>query len=85
MTGVAKGTATITASYGGFNATGTANVDDAVLQSLTLSHTNPSLAKGLTLNLTVTGNYSNGTSTAIPVSDAVSLYVSRRCRLVVNL
>ncbi|MGV3624778.1 MAG: beta strand repeat-containing protein [Archangium sp.] len=58
--GVTMGTATITATRGGFTATTTVTTTTATLMSIELSPTTLSIARGLTRQLTVSGRYSNG-------------------------
>jgi uncharacterized protein YjdB len=62
LTGVALGTATISATLSGVTGSTDATVTDAVLTSITVTPTNPSLAKGTALQLTATGTYSDGTN-----------------------
>lgn len=56
---VTMGTATITAARGGVTATATINTTTATLTSIAIDPTTPSIAKGLTRQLSVNGRYSN--------------------------
>jgi trimeric autotransporter adhesin len=62
---LAAGSATLSASFGGFNATAPLTVTSAVLQSLTVMPASGSLAAGLTTQVTVTGNYSDGSTATL--------------------
>jgi hypothetical protein len=61
-TTVAVGTTTITASVGGGSATTTLTVAPAVILSLAISPTNPSIGLGTTVQFTATGTYSDGST-----------------------
>jgi trimeric autotransporter adhesin len=67
VTGVAVGSATVTASSGGVtSAPATITVNAAALVSVAITPTSPiTLAKGRTQQLTATGTYSDGTKAAI--------------------
>jgi trimeric autotransporter adhesin len=56
------GPVTITASLNGVNGTLALNVSSAVLQSITVTAPNSSFALGFNLQLTATGNYSDGST-----------------------
>jgi len=59
VTGVAPGTATITAASGGISGSTTVTVTPATLQSIAVTPANPSIAKGSTQQFTATGTYSD--------------------------
>jgi len=59
---VAIGTSTISATLDGVPGSTEMNVTAAVLQSITVSPSNPSLLSLLSTNFTATGNYSDGTT-----------------------
>ena len=62
-TALATGTTAITATLGGVTSPGdTLTVTAAALQSIALSPTNPTVAKGLTQQFTATGTYSDGST-----------------------
>ena len=62
-TALATGTTVITATLGGVTSPGdTLTVTAAALQSIALSPTNPTVAKGLTQQFTATGTYSDGST-----------------------
>ena len=61
-TGGPSGTTIVHGSFGGFEATATLTVTPAVLQSLTVAPEAPSVPAGLTVQLTATGHYDDGTS-----------------------
>ncbi len=61
--GVLQGVATITATFGTITGNTTLTITPAVLTSIVVS--NPSIANGLTQQLTATGVYSDGTTAAI--------------------
>ena len=65
LTSVAVGTTTIQASLAGVSQTTQINVNAAILQSITISSTNPSISAGLTTNFTATGTYSDGSTKLI--------------------
>lgn len=58
-TAVAAGTSTITATVGSISGNTLMTVSAVTLQSIAVTPTNPSLAKGFTLQLTATGTYSD--------------------------
>jgi hypothetical protein len=58
-TGVATGTSTITAALGGITGSIVLTVTAAVLQSIAVTPANPSVAAGLTEQLTAVGTYSD--------------------------
>jgi uncharacterized protein YjdB len=64
VSGQAAGTPTITATQGGVHGTTTVTVSAATvtLSSITISPSNPTIAKGTTVQLTATGNFSDGTT-----------------------
>ncbi len=62
VTGTGAGSATITATLGGVSGTTTVTVTAAVLTSIAVSPTNPSIAQGTSLQLTATGTFSDGTT-----------------------
>src|SRR5256885_1754179 len=57
-----KGTSTIGAAYKGVTGTTTLTVTDAVLVSIQVTPTNPSIANGTTQQFTATGLYSDGST-----------------------
>ncbi|HET9553899.1 MAG TPA: Ig-like domain-containing protein, partial [Anaeromyxobacteraceae bacterium] len=59
-TGVAQGTANLTASYGGFSGACALTVTAVALQSIAVTPANPSLVEGFTQQLTATGTYTDG-------------------------
>ena len=61
-TGVAQGAATITATFGGVQGSASVTVTAATLSSITVTPPAPSLADGTALQLTATGNLSDGTT-----------------------
>ncbi len=61
-TGVAQGTATITATSGTINGSAPLTVSAAVLTSISVSPASPSIAAGTTQQFTATGNYSDGST-----------------------
>ncbi|MDW8283104.1 MAG: Ig-like domain-containing protein [Myxococcales bacterium] len=61
-TGVAKGTAMISATLGGLTATTRLTVTDAALVHIEISPANATMAKGTTQQLVATGTYSDATS-----------------------
>ncbi|HEY3452104.1 MAG TPA: Ig-like domain-containing protein [Myxococcales bacterium] len=60
VTGVKPGQVTITAAYGGKQATATVVVTQATLLSITLDPLDPTIAKGTKLQMHATGKYSDG-------------------------
>jgi len=60
LTGLVKGTATITATVDGVTGTTTAMVTDATLTAIQVTPTNPIVAAGTTIQLTATGVFSDG-------------------------
>ena len=78
VTAVAAGTATISAASGSITGSTTATVTPATLQSIAVTPSNPSIAKGTTQQLTATGTYSDSTTQDITsqvtwASDTVSV------------
>jgi uncharacterized protein YjdB len=61
LTGVGTGNSAITGSFGGMQGSATVTVTDANLISITVLP-DPSIAKGTTVQLTATGNFSDGTT-----------------------
>jgi uncharacterized protein YjdB len=61
-TGVAAGTTTITATSGSVSGSTTLTVTAATLVSISVTPTNPSIAKGTTRQFTATGTYSDSTT-----------------------
>ncbi len=61
VTGVGVGSATITADLNGIQGTATVTVTAAVLQSITILPSNPTVAVGNTVQLSAIGNFSDGT------------------------
>ena len=61
VTGVAVGNSTITGSFGGIQGSATVTVTAATLISITITP-DLSIAKGTTVELTATGNFSDGTT-----------------------
>ncbi|MCB0404620.1 MAG: Ig-like domain-containing protein [Bdellovibrionales bacterium] len=72
LTGVTAGSATITASYQGFSATRAATVTQTVLQSLSLSPTNPTIDEGETISMVATGHYSDGSTANVTANTSWS-------------
>lgn len=62
VTGLAAGSATLTAASGATSAQAQVSVTAATLTALTITPASPSLAKGATRQLTAMGAYSDGTS-----------------------
>ena len=62
VSAAAQGTVTVTANLSGKSAIVAVQVTPAVLQSLTISPSSPSVAEGRTINLTATGHYSDGSN-----------------------
>jgi trimeric autotransporter adhesin len=58
--GASVGATTITASFGGVSGTTTFTVTNASLKSITVVPVNPMIARGTTVQLTATGNFSDG-------------------------
>ena len=61
-TGVAVGTSTISASSNGISGSTVLTVTAAVLQSIAVAPVDPSVAKGLTVQFTATGTYSDSST-----------------------
>ncbi|WP_434930268.1 ice-binding family protein [Shewanella sp. HL-SH5] len=66
--GIAVGSSIITATFETLSATSLLTVTDAALVSITVMPTNPSIAKGLSQQLTATGTYSDATTVNITTS-----------------
>jgi uncharacterized protein YjdB len=66
--GVAIGSALITASLGSEETTTELTITDATLNSLAITPANPSIANGLTKQFMATGTYSDGTSPDVTAS-----------------
>jgi hypothetical protein len=62
VTATGVGSATITATYAGVSGTTTVTVTAAVLTSITITPSNPSIANGATIQLTAMGTYSDGST-----------------------
>ena len=62
VTGLGAGNTSITATLSGIQGSTTITVTAAVLTSITITPPSPSIAKGTSLQLTATGNYSDGTT-----------------------
>ncbi len=62
VTGLAVGTALITATFNGVQGATTATVTSAILASITIDPADPSIANGTSVQLTATGNFSDGTT-----------------------
>ena len=62
VTGTSVGSATITATQGGVSGATTVTVTPAVLTSIVVTPTGPSIAKGTSVQLTATGTLSDGTT-----------------------
>ena len=62
VTGASVGSTTITATQGGVSATTTVTVTSATLTSITITPANSSIAAGSGVQLTATGNFSDGTT-----------------------
>src|SRR5207245_9684896 len=61
-TSVAAGTTTITATLGGVSGSTTLTVTAAILSTITVTPTTPSIANGTTRQFTATGTYSDSTT-----------------------
>ena len=61
-TPIAAGVTTITATSGSVSGSTTLTVTNAVLTSITVSPTSPSIAKGTTVQLTATGHYADNST-----------------------
>lgn len=61
VTGVAAGGAQISAVYQGVTGTDGVSIQSATLSSISISPSNPAIGKSKTLQLTATGNFSDGT------------------------
>jgi hypothetical protein len=66
--GIAVGSSLITATFETLSTTSLLTVTDAILTSIAVTPVNPSIAKGLTQQLTAMGTYSDGTSNDITSS-----------------
>lgn len=66
--GVGAGNATITASASGLTGTSAVVVSAATLKSIAVTPTNPSIGVGVTLKLTATGTFSDGTVADVTAS-----------------
>lgn len=62
LTGLQLGNTNVTAMYGSLTDTTDVTIINATLNSVAITPSNPSVAKGLTQQLTVTGTYSDGSS-----------------------
>ncbi|HTR63122.1 MAG TPA: Ig-like domain-containing protein [Candidatus Binataceae bacterium] len=62
VTGVASGTSNVSATLGAVSGSASVTVSSAVLSSITITPANPSVAKGLELQLTAIGTFSDGSS-----------------------
>jgi hypothetical protein len=62
VTGSAPGTTTVGAGYGFIIGTTTVTITDSVLVAITISPTNPAVARDSTIQLTATGMFSDGTT-----------------------
>jgi trimeric autotransporter adhesin len=62
VTGTAVGSTVITATLNGIQGSTTVTVTSAVLTSITITPPNPSIAKGTTVQLIATGNYTDGST-----------------------
>ena len=62
VTGIAAGTATITATSGDKSGSTTVTVTHGTLQSISVTPANPSIAKGTTKQFTATGTYSDNST-----------------------
>ena len=62
VTGVASGTATVTAVFGGVVGTSTVNTTGATLTSITVTPSSPGISVGGTLQFTATGQFNDGSS-----------------------
>ncbi|HJW72844.1 MAG TPA: Ig-like domain-containing protein [Geothrix sp.] len=67
-TGLAAGSTTITAAFGGATATTTLAVSGATLTSIQITPSNPSVAQGSSRTLTATGTYSDGSTANLTTS-----------------
>lgn len=59
------GSTTVVANFGGYSDTASVTVTNPVLNTITVSPGNPSIAKGLTQTMIATGHYSDGSSVDI--------------------
>ena len=62
VTGAGVGNTTITGSFAGIQGSATATVTAATLTSIAVTPTNPSIAKGTTVQLTATGTFTDGST-----------------------
>lgn len=62
VTALAVGSTTITAAQGSVSGTTSVTITSPTMSSITISPPGPSLAKGTSLQLTATGNYSDGST-----------------------
>jgi hypothetical protein len=62
VTGLGAGTASITATLNGIGGSTTVTLTAATLTSITIAPPDPSIANGTTVQLTATGNFSDGTT-----------------------
>ena len=62
VTGINLGTTTIMATLNGIQGSATVTVSAAILKTITVGPPDPSIAKGTTVQLTATGNFSDGTT-----------------------
>jgi len=65
LTALQVGNTTVVGNFGGFSDTAAVTVTNPVLNSITVSPVNPSIAKGLTQAMVATGHYSDGSSVNI--------------------
>jgi 6-phosphogluconolactonase (cycloisomerase 2 family) len=68
VTGLAAGTANITAKLNGVEGSSTVTVTNATLTSITVDPANSSIAKGTTVQLAAIGHFSNGTTQVLTKS-----------------
>ncbi|MBM7867880.1 hypothetical protein GTO89_09680 [Heliobacterium gestii] len=72
VAGVQMGTVTVTATYGGKSATTSVTVGVPVLTGITWGSNNYTVAKGATQNVTVSAQYSDGSSRDVTQDPAIS-------------
>ncbi len=65
LTALEVGSTTVVGNFGGFSDTAAVTVTNPVLDSITVTPSNPSIAKGLTQAMIATGSYSDGSNVDI--------------------
>ena len=62
LTGTGVGSVSVTATQGAVSGSGTVTITPAILTSITITPSNPSIANGTSVQLTATGTFSDGTT-----------------------